>query len=435
MSKTKHIDLFSGIGGFALAADRVFGEVEHIFCDNEPFAQEVLKKHWPNSKLYGDIRTLTNTHRAGNRTPEGDINEDRKTSDERWEEQPQSQFGGQIDTVTDAESGKSREQTEQEGRENTSGGYFLLTGGFPCQPFSQAGRRKGTEDDRYLWPEMLRVIREFEPTWVIAENVRGLLTQGGGVVFEQVCTDLEDAGYEVQPIVIPAVAVNAPHRRDRVWFIANKRGAGLEATRAEQQATGAGGESETQWDKHWHEVATAFCGVFNGLSTELDEARLEMNDVIYSKYVTTFNKITGQDLPCLWKNLQSEEFQRTIGRFNTIQHKEYLFTVLWQYSFTTQGQNYLPFESKEVQDAFVQNVWNNKELGCPPCGWEYNEQYAEEHKDSLSQLSHEITLATEEVWKRYNKDRNNRLKSLGNSIVPQVAEEIMQAIKHATRQN
>lgn len=160
----KHLDLFSGIGGFALAADRVWPGIEHVFVDNDLFCQAILKKHWPNAKIYGDIKCFTNTN-----------------------------------------------------NEN----YYILTGGFPCQPFSQAGQRKGTADDRYLWPEMLRVIREFKPTWVIAENVRGLLTWNEGLVFETVCADLESIGYEVQPIVIPACAVGAPHRRDRVWIVAH----------------------------------------------------------------------------------------------------------------------------------------------------------------------------------------------------------------------
>lgn len=160
-----HVDLFSGIGGFAYAADQVFGDVTHIFCDSEPFAQAVLKKHWPESEIYEDVRKF----------------------------RPRV---GRVD---------------------------LLTGGFPCQPFSAAGVRRGTNDERYLWPAMLEVIHYCQPTWVIAENVGGLLTWEEGLVFEQVCSDLEDLGYEVQPFVIPAAAVGAPHRRDRVWFVANSR--------------------------------------------------------------------------------------------------------------------------------------------------------------------------------------------------------------------
>ena len=166
--KYTHIDLFSGIGGFSLAFDNIFNEQEnnHIFVEIDPFCQAVLRKHWPEAEIHGDIRAFD---------------------------------GGESEP-------------------------FLLTGGFPCQPFSQAGKRKGTEDNRHLWPDMLRVIQVTKPEWVIAENVRGLLSIEGGVVFEQVCLDLEANGYEVQPIVIPAVAVNAPHRRDRVWFIAHAIG-------------------------------------------------------------------------------------------------------------------------------------------------------------------------------------------------------------------
>ena len=182
----KHIDLFSGIGGFALAVDRVWPGAEHLFCDNDKFCQAIINKHWPDAKIYDDIRTLTNT-----------------------------------DIVRPQES-RSELQTGRSGQNNKDDGTFILTGGFPCQPFSQAGQRKGTEDDRYLWPEMLRVIREFQPVWVIAENVRGLVTWNDGMVLEQVCADLEAEGYDVQPIIIPAVAVNAPHRRDRIWFIAHR---------------------------------------------------------------------------------------------------------------------------------------------------------------------------------------------------------------------
>lgn len=185
-----HIDLFSGIGGFAYAIDQVWNDVEHVFCDNEPFAQQVINKHWPGSFIYDDIRKIT------------------------------------ADTINKRLEGGKQKQAERQPRQSDRTGEdqesrpFILTGGFPCQPFSAAGLRKGTDDDRYLWPEMLRIIRLTKPQWIIAENVRGLLTLQGGVVFEQVCTDMEAEGYEVQPFIIPAVAVNAPHRRDRIWFVA-----------------------------------------------------------------------------------------------------------------------------------------------------------------------------------------------------------------------
>ena len=204
-----HLDLFSGIGGFALAAERVWPEIEHTFCEIDPFCQVVLKKHWPNSKIYGDIRTLTNA------------NEPRREGSELL----------------------------QQGR-SSSWRCDLLTGGFPCQPFSQAGQRKGTSDDRHLWPEMRRVIQEFSPRWIVAENVRGLLSIDGGLVFEQVCTDMEALGYSVQPFIIPACAVNAPHRRDRVWFVSHAKHDGLHGSEDGESRDERGNGNTERKDEH-----------------------------------------------------------------------------------------------------------------------------------------------------------------------------------------
>ena len=158
-----HASLFSGIGGFDLAAEWAGGE--NIFhCEWNPFGQKVLAHHFPNSKSYNDI-TKTNF----------------------------SIHEGTID---------------------------VLTGGFPCQPYSLAGKRLGKADERHLFPEMLRAIKEIKPRWIIGENVRGLVSWNGGLVFDEVCADLESQGYEVQPFLIPAASVNAPHKRDRIWFVA-----------------------------------------------------------------------------------------------------------------------------------------------------------------------------------------------------------------------
>jgi DNA (cytosine-5)-methyltransferase 1 len=173
----RHGSLFSGIGGFDLAAEWMGWE--NVFhCEWNPFGQKVLKHYWPNSISYNDItKTDFSIHR------------------------------GAID---------------------------ILTGGFPCQPYSSAGKRLGKEDERHLWPEMLRAIREIQPRWIVGENVLGLVNWNGGMVFEEVQADLEAEGYEVQPYVLPAAAVGAPHRRDRVWFVThakdygcNQRGDGI----------------------------------------------------------------------------------------------------------------------------------------------------------------------------------------------------------------
>jgi DNA (cytosine-5)-methyltransferase 1 len=161
----RHGSLFSGIGGFDLAAEWMGWE--NVFhCEWMEFPRKILKYHFPNADSYIDICKT-------------DFNK----------------YANKID---------------------------ILTGGFPCQPFSMAGKRKGTDDERYLWHEMLRAIQEIKPKFVIAENVFGITNIDGGLVFEQVCLDLENEGYEVQPFIIGAVAKNAPHRRDRCWFIAFK---------------------------------------------------------------------------------------------------------------------------------------------------------------------------------------------------------------------
>lgn len=158
-----HLDLFSGIGGFALAAQWA-GFRTVAFVEREPFCQKILAQHWSHVPIYSDI----------------------------------CQFGGRP-----------------------FAGVDLLTGGFPCQPFSVAGEQRGKEDDRYLWPEMFRVIREANPAWIIGENVAGL----DGLGLDDCISDLESIGYEVAPpLEIPACAVDAKHVRNRVWIVANSKG-------------------------------------------------------------------------------------------------------------------------------------------------------------------------------------------------------------------
>jgi len=160
----KHGSLFSGIGGFDLAAEWMGWE--NVFqVEWDGFCQKVLAKNFPNVKRYGDIKEFDGT-----------------------------KYRGLID---------------------------IISGGFPCQPYSLAGRRKGKADDRHLWPEMLRTIREIQPHWIVGENVPGIINWSGGLVFHEVQIDLETEGYEVFPLILPAVGRGGIHRRRRVWFIAH----------------------------------------------------------------------------------------------------------------------------------------------------------------------------------------------------------------------
>lgn len=201
------LDLFSGIGGFSLGLERA-GMRTVAFCEIDPYCQAVLRKHWPDVPIHDDIRTLE--------PPSADV----------------------------------------------------VCGGFPCQPFStaSAGKRKGQADDRYLWPEMLRVVRQVRPAWVVGENVAGIRE----LALEQVVSDLEGEGYEVATLDIPACAVGHDHRRSRYWFLgyANSDGQPERALNEEVAwLPGCGGDAGSM-------------GKAYGLPTRMDRLRALGNSVV-----------------------------------------------------------------------------------------------------------------------------------------------------------
>ena len=250
------IDLFSGIGGFSLAGHWAGWQTVQ-FCEIDTFCGRVLEKNFPGIPIHQDIKTLTR------------------------------------DNILENGIWRPSEPT-------------IVVGGFPCQPYSHAGRRKGNDDDRALWPQMLRIVREVEPAWVVGENVAGLLSMDGGRVFDGIVTDLENAGYSVEVFVIPACAVGAPHRRDRVWIVASNsdciggRGrndenfegqertlqtersdwnasdpygvnsdiSGFDSAETSQQQT-----NEVLWDRDWYEAASELCRVDDGVSNRVDKGR------------------------------------------------------------------------------------------------------------------------------------------------------------------
>lgn len=216
-----HASLFSGIGGFDLAAEWM-GWNNVLHCEIDTFCQKVLKYYWPESICYDDIKKTDFTKHKG-----------------------------EID---------------------------ILTGGFPCQPYSLAGKRLGKEDDRHLWPEMLRAIREIKPSWVVGENVFGIVNWDGGLVFNEVQSDLENEGYEVQAFILPACAKNAPHRRDRVWFVAYSNSC------RNNRAKG-GKESVWQYENKEQQRSGGTMQI-NGLSNERIIANTQCNGVQQNKTAT-----------------------------------------------------------------------------------------------------------------------------------------------------
>ena len=171
MDKLNVLDLFSGIGGFSLGLEATGGFETKAFCELDKYCKGVLKKHWPDIRQYDDIKELTY---------------DKLRSDG-------------IDTID------------------------IITGGYPCQPFSVAGKQKGTEDKRHLWPEYFRLVKECRPTWVIGENVSGHIKLG----LDQVIEDLESEGYATRTFSISASSIGANHQRERIWIIANSNSNGL----------------------------------------------------------------------------------------------------------------------------------------------------------------------------------------------------------------
>lgn len=278
----RHLDLFSGIGGFALAASWCWPEHEVVaFSEIDPFCQQVLKKHWPTVPIIPDVRDVT------------------------------------AEIICELINKKPNTSTKD--IERITGLHYakpvvdLLTAGFPCQPASHAGKRRGTSDDRWLWPNLFRVIQALNPTWCLLENVRGLLTLESGVVFERCCADLESIGYEVQPFVIPACAVGAPHRRDRVWILANAKDAEsiggrgrsdedtprgrrtlqVQVARPDRHAADTEGRDTEQplggerhnktrpgWTRPWLEVAAKFCRVDARVPNRVDRLKSLGNAVV-----------------------------------------------------------------------------------------------------------------------------------------------------------
>lgn len=425
----KHGSLFSGIGGFDLAAQWM-GWDNVFHCEWNEFGQKVLKYYWPGAKSYADItKTDFTIHR------------------------------GTID---------------------------ILTGGFPCQPYSQAGKRLGKEDDRHLWPEMLRAIREIQPTFVVGENVRGLTNWNGGMVFDEVQADLEAAGYEVTPFLLPACAVNAPHRRDRIWFVAysgsngHKSGGYSEnrSTQSEGESIGNKRERErvrddggrisksgTTANTNSHkrcerrlyqtepETTERHAGPCNARGNgwtawqnfpTQSPIRLR-NDGISSKlerYITNDlqNEISNtskdnriENLPEVWAKIQSPEIWEKIRGFYSLDKKEVLFQTMQLYTTGRQKQEQLSPFSQELSKPILLHLRKYKEFRCSPHGRELEKQREKQLDNSLSFLPHEIALAAGifeaaiskfEAW-----HRNESIKAGGNAIVPQIAHMIFKAIE------
>lgn len=215
------LDLFSGIGGFSLGLEKA-GMNTVAFCEIDGFCRQVLRHHWPRTSIYQDIRQLSARRLHHDGIPSIDI----------------------------------------------------ICGGYPCQPFSIAGNQRGTEDPRHLWPQMYRLVRELRPRWVVCENVAGHIELG----LDAVLDDLDDAGYTATPFVIPACAVGAPHRRDRVWIVAHAAGIGRAGPVGSQNGQPA---AELSSAPVWRDLPAPFTvGDDDGIPFRMDRAHALGNAVV-----------------------------------------------------------------------------------------------------------------------------------------------------------
>jgi len=367
-----HIDLFSGIGGFALAA-KWAGIKTVQFVEIDKFCQQVLNKIFPGVPIHDDIKTFTNA---------------------RCERQK-----------------KRKEQAE--GIEQLNQKPFLITGGFPCQPFSCAGKRKGTEDDRHLWPEMLRVIKEFKPTWIIGENVAGIRSmelcnsesameghsdiQEDGendytTVMDGICNDLEAIGYEVQPIIIPACAVGAPHRRDRIFFIANARhNSGRRSIKRDARTPC---EQQTE-------------------ATIGDAPFITVTRPNPTQGVIAHDNGSGNGTSA----------SRTDGNRKKKDKRQ---KELTQFEYSRQGSHVADtgYSTTTRQRQYRRKILPEQETGryCKSPAW------SEHWLTVATRLCRMDDGLSEELYKLETSDRVARLRALGNAIVPQIAYEIMLSI-------
>jgi len=348
-----HGSLFSGIGGFDLAAEWM-GWNNTFHCEWMPFPRKVLSHYFPNSISYEDItKTDFSIHR------------------------------GTID---------------------------ILTGGFPCQPYSSAGKRLGKEDERHLWPHMLRVISEIKPTYVVGENVRGLTNWNGGMVFEEVCTDLESQGYEVQPILLPACAVGAPHRRDRVWFVAylhNKRQYGFQCDCGTPQ-----GKEQTNRIKASCKIEFTTNANSRRLERSEEVRRNSINAEWKSEFGITSNSdsIRQHEREC---DNEEQPSERGINRLNDINENDGQGNATNAKCNGGRKDNRIR-ESRFNDQNSKRNDWQNFPTQSPICGGD----------DGLPTELDGIT---------FPKWRAESIKGYGNAIVPQVAYEIFKVIAEMDR--
>ena len=395
--KYKVLDLFSGLGGFSLGLERT-GHFETVaFCDNDKFSKAILDKHWKGIKVYDDVREIT------------------------------------------------KEKFKEDGIEFPD----IITGGFPCQPFSVAGKQKGTSDDRHLWPEMFRIIKTFKPRFAIGENVRGIVNIQDGVVFETVCTDLESEGYEVQPFNIPAAGVGAPHRRERIWFIAireesvvnsdNIRFKQHSTTKEETSWRGTSATFESTSSSSPRSNVANTVGEYEGREiSRSDEEKRRIQEEHRTEHSTTGKSSRTSEVrngdngyETTESNVADTEGLRFRGRSGEergIKKNEFQQTEQKGSSFRSETERRSSQSGGDDVADTNTRFGNGENEEIQPRGQTFDSSSARETSQGWWSVEPNVGRVAHGV-----SGRVHRLKGLGNSIIPQIVEEIGYAIIKAMK--
>ena len=379
-NKLKVLDLFSGIGGFSLGLHSTdfFDTVK--FVEFDEFCQKVLKKNFPNIPIEGDIRNV---------------------------------------------KGKEFEAD-------------VITGGFPCQPFSVAGKQKGRDDNRYLWPEMFRLIKEIKPEFVIGENVQGLVNLQNGMVLRQVQDDLEGEGFEVQCFLIPASGIGAWHQRFRVWIVGHSKHNGLLAAEKRSRDKKINGGTQEGQNQTIESERT---------SGSRNNEDVSNSTILGTRGCRDSNQEEGGE-GC--SSTQSDGKRSNVS--NTIGQRATVSTEGKHSSIEVFGSH-----GKERRDN-VANTISELSVGCSSTtrdsekefirlecneGWHWNQVRSEVERCSEQskstdrtwwQIESDLCGVPNGISRELDKDRASRIKSLGNAIVPQMARIFGLAIKRVLNQ-
>ena len=416
MKKLKVLDLFSGIGGFALGLDST-GFFETVkFVEKDKYCQKVLRKNFPNIPIEEDIKNV-----------------------------------------------KGKEYSAD-----------VVVGGFPCQPFSVAGKQKGTNDDRYLWPEMLRLIREIKPEFVIGENVQGIINLQDGMVLRQVQDELESEGFEVQCFLIPASGIGAWHQRYRVWIVGHSQHNGLLA--AEKRCRDEKDYGGSQKGKNETIESTRTSGSRDNEDVSNTDTRLSIgeNEEIQTRGYTINNgskdvsntnsslRGGGRTIPPggenkVWRFRVEEEGIRdnvrieTIGRDavsgegeTDVSDTEHEGLQGGQRNDKREGRQILSSEQYDGdkvrsetgridgiqrEERDVTDTNNERTQVSAERGHTGIKMSGSSGQKTWWQIESDLCGVPNGISYELDKDRANRIKTLGNAIVPQIAREIGLAIK------